>query len=109
MSHALIFQVSALISTGAILSTQGYAVGAQVPGGGRFVCLDRRGQVVESLEAWDETTSDGRPHDRRGNGCVWVTKARQDWTSYGAARAFVTACKAANVERAIKEARGQRR
>lgn len=105
MSADLIFQVSALL-TRTYVTTRSHAAFFDKSRGG-FVCLDLKGRLVESLEAWDETTSDGRPHDRRGNGCVWVTRARQDWSAFGAARAFVSACKAADVERAIKRARAR--
>ena len=109
MSADLVFQVAALLTGGAIVYTHTHSAQAFDPKRhpGRFVCLTRSNDVVESLEAWDETTSDGRPHDRRGNGCVWVTRARQDWSAFGAARAFVSACKAADVERAIKRARAR--
>ncbi len=105
MSADLIFQVSALL-TQTYVTTRSHTAFFD-KGRGGFVCLDLKGRLVESLEAWDETTSDGRPHDRRGNGCVWVARARQDWSAFGAARAFVGACKAADVERAIKRARAR--
>lgn len=105
MSADLIFQVATLISKGAVLRTKTHDVG-WVTDRPLFACR-KRGVIVESLEAWDETTSDGREHDRRGNGAVWVKRTRQDWSAFGAARAFVGACKESDVERAIKRARAR--
>lgn len=107
MSSALVFEVAVLISVGAVLRTRTHVVG-WVTDRPRFACVDATdGKLIAAPEHWDETTSDGRKDDRQGKGAVWVKRTRQDWSAFGAARAFVGACKEADVKRAIKRARAR--
>ncbi len=105
MIHALTFRVAVALVQGAMLQGGGVTARPFEPKRfrGRFICHDRAGGLVDAPELHDETTSMASAgEDRRGAGCVWVTRTRHDWSAYGAARAFVSRCKVGEIEAELK-------
>lgn len=107
-THALIFDVCVALLAGAKFDTGTLVCGAAPRG---FVCYDLRlRRALRSPESFDVVTSLGAQHeDRRGSGAMFETQKGEDWTPYGAARAFVQHAEDGEVEAALAAWKGARR
>lgn len=94
----LVSRVAAAITRGAVVmstmcSVGRYATATDPPGSLRFACLTLTGSVVEALEVEEHAVS------------FWekTTEARQDWSAFGAAKAFVDQVGVKAAERALRK------
>jgi hypothetical protein len=105
VSHALTFKVAVALLAGRVLLSPSHSVGRYQTATTtelRFACLDLQGGVVHVGETWDEARAMAES-DRRGWSAQFEPQHQHDWSAFGAARAFVAACSAEDVERALGE------
>lgn len=95
MNLEIVCKASAVLAMGGILMSGEFSAGpfreaCDPPDAARFACLTLRGEIVPIAEEWDEIEIQFEG-DRKG----WSARRRErvshDWSSYGAALAFVAA------------------
>lgn len=102
LSHSdCVFRVASAISRGAVVmsptrSVGRYATATDAPGELRFACLTLQGSLVESPEVEEHALSFYEK----------TTETRQDWSAFGAAKAFVDEVGTGGAQRALRRLHG---
>ena len=101
MSAQLITAIAIALLRGATLLSRNYSAGPHRDADDarrvlRFACCNLRGEPFPSSEEWEEAYLAGTEVD-------YLDAARDDWTAFGAARAFVALAGRLRAADALKE------